>query len=201
METEAPTRLADHVKSSGGLRVKAQVHQIVWHSDSVKETPVFGVSLCPRMFGTKYLLASAGANKLIGLWAVILVDDGEQGRKTQVMHIRYIEHHKYSVNCVKFSPDGHMMASGSDGGEIAVWKHENVDDMSGWKHGGSLKYFPLSFFFLLFCSVVCVSDITFLSLSLSPFPPQLKSTGGTLSGLTSSTCVGRLMEISFYRPA
>lgn len=89
--------------------MKVETLMVLWHG----KEPVFSVDFHPSG-----KLASSGADNDVKLWQVGKKDDG-----VFVEYLCSLSRHSKSVNCVRFSPNGNFLASGSDDGFIFIWKH------------------------------------------------------------------------------
>ena len=90
--------------------MKVKTLQVLWHG----KDPVLSVDFNPA----DGLLASCGTDKEIKLWRVETDADGNP----DVRHVETLTAHNKTVNCVRFSPGGDMIASGGDTGEVIVWR-------------------------------------------------------------------------------
>eukprot|EP00051_Salpingoeca_urceolata_P030626 m.492877 g.492877 ORF g.492877 m.492877 type:complete len:645 (-) comp34501_c0_seq1:50-1984(-) len=97
--------------------MKAQTPQIRWHwSNDIKApTPIYSVDFHHRG-GDTWRLASAGADGIVRLWKV----DRANG-KTDVTHLADLARHESSVNAIRFSPDGKLLATAGDDLTIFLW--------------------------------------------------------------------------------
>jgi chromatin assembly factor 1 subunit B len=85
--------------------------QVAWHS----KDPVYSVDFhCLR--GFEWRLASAGTDKDVKIWKII-----KQDGKVKLEFMSHLSRHCKPVNVVRFSPNGSMLASGSDDGTICLW--------------------------------------------------------------------------------
>ena len=87
---------------------KLKTIQIVWHG----KEPVYSLDFHPNG-----LLFTAGADKEIKTWKL---SKDEHGYPV-VEHTGSLVGHSKTVNCIRVSPDGKHVASGSDGGELLLW--------------------------------------------------------------------------------
>ena len=92
---------------------KLKTIQIVWHG----KEPVYSLDFHPNG-----LLFTAGADKEIKTWRVS--KDAED--YPVVEHTGSLVGHSKTVNCVRVSPDGRYIASGSDGGELLLWSRQDT---------------------------------------------------------------------------
>lgn len=77
--------------------MKAKTVEISWHS----KEPVLGVHF------SKQRLATAGADNDVKIWSTKNINNLE--------FLASLSYHSKAVNAVRFSPDGEMVASASDG--------------------------------------------------------------------------------------
>ncbi|KAK9843501.1 hypothetical protein WJX81_006208 [Elliptochloris bilobata] len=89
--------------------MKAKTLQIVWHG----KEPVYSLDFHPSG-----ILATGGADKDIKLWQVHQLEDGSPA----ATHMSSLSGHAKTVNCVRFSPNGSVLASAGDGGELLLWR-------------------------------------------------------------------------------
>lgn len=97
--------------------------QINWHDTK----PVLTLDFHP----SSGLLATAGADFDIKLW-VVNSGDGQQGGPT-ASYQNSLAYHSSAVNVIRFSPQGDLLASGGDGGELILWKLHLTDAGQTWK--------------------------------------------------------------------
>jgi chromatin assembly factor 1 subunit B len=83
-----------------------------WHDEGA---PVFSLDFAAKSSGR---LATGGADKKVRIWRVKTGADNEQ----QVEYRATINGHDKSVNAVRFSPSGTLLASAGDDGVINVYK-------------------------------------------------------------------------------
>ncbi|RHY32594.1 hypothetical protein DYB32_002420 [Aphanomyces invadans] len=82
----------------------------------------------PQQTSLPTVLATAGSDKEVRLW-IMPIDD------PLPVFVYTLSAHDRSVNCVRFSPDGSILASASDDSTIVLWsrpKHLVDDDASSW---------------------------------------------------------------------
>ncbi|ETV91876.1 hypothetical protein, variant 12 [Aphanomyces invadans] len=82
----------------------------------------------PQQTSLPTVLATAGSDKEVRLW-IMPTDD------PLPVFVYTLSAHDRSVNCVRFSPDGSILASASDDSTIVLWsrpKHLVDDDASSW---------------------------------------------------------------------
>ena len=136
--------------SGGGAAMRVKVEQIVWH----ERLPVLSCDIRPaestsgaggaRRGSGAITLATAGGDRVVNLWTVspppppaAEEGDGEGARQAAgagngaataggVQHQQALTYHHKTVNVVRFSPDGSMLVSGGDGGELFVWHLASV---------------------------------------------------------------------------
>lgn len=114
--------------------MRAKTLQIVWHG----KEPVFSVDFHPTG-----LLATAGADKDIKLWQVQVDASGDP----EAQPVGSISGHTKTVNCVRFSPTGDLLASGGDGGEMILWRDTGTarkafgsEEETTWKVANVLRF-------------------------------------------------------------
>jgi hypothetical protein len=86
------------------------------------EAAVWSVAFAPRHGPAAGLLASAGSNDdpVIRLWAD-LPGPGAGAQTGPAREVRRLIGHTKAVYCLRFSPDGHRLASAADDGTVRVW--------------------------------------------------------------------------------
>ncbi|GMH38675.1 hypothetical protein BSKO_06559 [Bryopsis sp. KO-2023] len=89
--------------------MKVQTLQVLWHD----KQPVLSLD-----FHSSGWLATSGADKTVKLWKVSDLAKGTNA----VEFIGDLAGHTGSVNCIRFSPNGKLLASGGDSGELLLWK-------------------------------------------------------------------------------
>ncbi|KAG0496501.1 hypothetical protein HPP92_001192 [Vanilla planifolia] len=97
--------------------------QINWHDTK----PV----LCVDFHSPTGNLATGGSDNDIKLW---MITPAESPKKFPIAsYKKSLSYHNFTVNALRFSPSGELLASGADGGELAIWKLQSTDDGSSWK--------------------------------------------------------------------
>lgn len=115
--------LLDLPFSVSRLQMKGGTVQINWHDVQ----PVLTLDFHPPT-GT---LATGGADHDIKLW---VITPGESQKKLPTASYQNsLAYHSSAVNILRFSPSGELLASGADGGELALWKLHAADDNRSWK--------------------------------------------------------------------
>ncbi|KAJ9177801.1 hypothetical protein P3X46_012973 [Hevea brasiliensis] len=103
--------------------MKGGTVQINWHDTK----PVLSLDFHP----ISGLLATGGADFDIKLW---LINSGEAQKKIPTASYQNsLSHHCSSVNALRFSLSGDLLASGADGGELIVWKLNSTEAGKTWK--------------------------------------------------------------------
>ncbi|KAL4183937.1 hypothetical protein AMTRI_Chr11g157560 [Amborella trichopoda] len=103
--------------------MRGGVVQITWHDAQ----PVLTLDF----HSLTNLLATGGADKDIKLWALVQ-SEAQKKAPTACYQTSLPPHHSTAVNVLRFSPSGEQLASGADGGELAIWKMQS-DDRHTWK--------------------------------------------------------------------
>ncbi|KXZ43425.1 hypothetical protein GPECTOR_91g579 [Gonium pectorale] len=98
--------------------------QIVWHS----KEPVLSVDFQPN----SHTLVSGGQDGEVKHWEVVSEEDGSPG----VRFLSSCPVNSKSVNCVRFSPTGDMLASAGDKGEVLLWRFAAFASGGGGGGGG-----------------------------------------------------------------
>ncbi|KAF8795575.1 chromatin assembly factor 1 subunit B-like [Argiope bruennichi] len=101
--------------------MKCQVPQISWHS----RDPVLSIDFQP---GKRNILrlASGGTDSHVLIWYVTY----QENKSIKIECASDLYRHNKSVNVVRFSPDGELLASGDDEGAMFIWqlKEREVQD-------------------------------------------------------------------------
>jgi chromatin assembly factor 1 subunit B len=92
--------------------MKLTTPQIVWHS----KEPVFSADF--HHSGELWRLATGGADKDIKIWKVVR----EEGGKVKILFMASLSRHSGSVNVVRFSPNGELLASAGDDNVVCLWR-------------------------------------------------------------------------------
>lgn len=103
--------------------MKGGTVQINWHESK----PVLTLDFHPL----SSTLATAGADFDIKLWSV--KPSGSQKKLPVVTYVNSLSYHSSAVNVIRFSSSGELLASGSDGGELLIWKLHSTDTGQTWK--------------------------------------------------------------------
>eukprot|EP00249_Psilotum_nudum_P006047 c19416_g1_i3 orf=1289-2350(-) len=110
--------------------MKGGTLQIAWHGSD----PVLTLDF----HSTSGLLATGGADHDIKLWSLHSDETKSLPSATFVSSLSY---HTAAVNVLRFSPSGDQLASGSDGGELLIWRYnESLETANGWKVLKALRF-------------------------------------------------------------
>lgn len=110
--------------------MKGGTVQINWHDTK----PVLTLDFHPL----SGLLATGGADFDIKLWEI--TSGEEENRGPGASYKTSLRNHSSAVNVLRFSPSGEQLASGSDGGEIVLWKLHSNDAGETWKFVKALSF-------------------------------------------------------------
>jgi chromatin assembly factor 1 subunit B len=124
--------------------MKVETPQISWHgieSDRGRNAPLLSCSVVEsgltslREYGQ--VLATAGNDSVIHLWKLSFTSSNSEQQQQQprvhvvepqldtnpnhIVHLLALRRHERSVNAVRFSPDGLVLATAGDGGSIILW--------------------------------------------------------------------------------
>eukprot|EP00898_Chlorokybus_atmophyticus_P003827 jgi/Chlat1/4445/Chrsp29S00330 len=108
--------------------MKVKTLQIVWHT----KEPVLTLEFHPKDL---HLLVTGGADKDIKLWQVSVDANGEPC----ATFLNDLEYHSKTVNAVRFSPSGDLLASAGDDGELVLWRA--VNETGVWKPSTMLRHY------------------------------------------------------------
>ncbi|KAL5053278.1 hypothetical protein RYX36_033960 [Vicia faba] len=103
--------------------MKGGTVQINWHESK----PVLTLDFHPL----SATLATAGADFDIKLWSI--KPSGSPKKLPVVTYLNSLSYHSSAVNVIRFAPSGELLASGSDGGELLIWKLHSMDTGQTWK--------------------------------------------------------------------
>ncbi|MED6196451.1 hypothetical protein PIB30_047668 [Stylosanthes scabra] len=103
--------------------MKGGTVQISWHESK----PVLSLDFHPP----SSTLATAGADFDIKLWSI--KPSGSQKLPTVTYLNSLSSYHSSSVNVIRFSSSGELLASGADGGDLLIWKLHSTDAGQTWK--------------------------------------------------------------------
>ncbi|GAB6032501.1 hypothetical protein CHUAL_011397 [Chamberlinius hualienensis] len=93
--------------------MKCHIPEISWHN----REPVLSVDF-QRSNGEIRRLATAGVDKHVLIWYMKSIVEGD----VNLEFVADLVRHEHSVNVVRFSPTGELLASGDDDGQIFIWK-------------------------------------------------------------------------------
>ncbi|CAD5113360.1 DgyrCDS2532 [Dimorphilus gyrociliatus] len=95
--------------------MKLVTPEIAWHN----RDPIYACDLQPPQEGSELQrLATCGPDRVIRIWNISFHDD----YKVKVEFLSSLLRHSKAVNVVRFSPNGHYLASGGDDNAIIIWK-------------------------------------------------------------------------------
>ncbi|XP_011499835.1 PREDICTED: chromatin assembly factor 1 subunit B [Ceratosolen solmsi marchali] len=99
--------------------MKCTIPEISWHNRGPVLSVDIQVGTCKSPAGESFWrLASGGADSHVLIWHVTLNEAGE----AIVSCVADLERHQRTVNVVRFSPSGEILASGDDESAIILWK-------------------------------------------------------------------------------
>ncbi|XP_058788838.1 chromatin assembly factor 1 subunit B [Phymastichus coffea] len=106
--------------------MKCTIPEISWHNRG----PVLSVDLqagCWKNSSgeTFWRLASGGTDSHVLIWHVTVNEAGE----STVSCVSDLERHQKTVNVVRFSPSGEILASGDDESIIVLWKQQETSEI------------------------------------------------------------------------
>jgi len=101
--------------------MKLDTPEIAWHG----KEPILSVDF--SKVGSKWRLASAGADKDIKIWSIAAIED----QHSKVEFLANLSRHTKAVNVVRFSPKEEILASGGDDSMIILWKLSSSSDQNG----------------------------------------------------------------------
>ncbi|XP_010244038.1 PREDICTED: chromatin assembly factor 1 subunit FAS2 isoform X2 [Nelumbo nucifera] len=110
--------------------MKGGTVQINWHDTK----PVLTLDFHPQ----SGILATGGADYDIKLWQV--TSEQEQKKAPTASYQNSLSYHTSAVNVLRFSPSGEQLASGSDGGELMIWKLHSTEAGQTWKMYKTLSF-------------------------------------------------------------
>ncbi|KAJ0175871.1 hypothetical protein K1T71_009030 [Dendrolimus kikuchii] len=100
--------------------MKFAIPEISWHN----RDPVLSVDFQPKAELNEPLrLATGGTDSHVLIWYISTTDTGSVNLEVAADLTR----HQKAVNVVRWSPDGHYLASGDDESIIFVWKQKNEE--------------------------------------------------------------------------
>ncbi|KAL1364718.1 hypothetical protein HN51_012861 [Arachis hypogaea] len=103
--------------------MKGGTVQISWHESK----PILSLDFHP----SSSTLATAGADFDIKLWSI---KPSESQKLPTVTYLNSLSsYHSSSVNVIRFSSSGELLASGADGGDLLIWKLHSTDAGQTWK--------------------------------------------------------------------
>jgi len=104
--------------------MKCVIPEIAFHN----RDPVLSLDFQPSIPGqTTVRLATAGSDSHVVIWSV----RREEEDKVHLECLSDLTRHQRAVNIVRWSPDGHMLASGDDESVIIVWKMKEGQGEAG----------------------------------------------------------------------
>ncbi|XP_037949975.1 chromatin assembly factor 1 subunit B-like [Teleopsis dalmanni] len=104
--------------------MKCKIPEISWHN----RDPVLSVDIQQAQVGGNksfYRLASGGTDTHVLIWYVELMSDDSDINLDLVADL---SRHQRAVNCVKWSPNGELLASGDDESVIFIWKQKSENE-------------------------------------------------------------------------
>ncbi|OUM64299.1 hypothetical protein PIROE2DRAFT_8986 [Piromyces sp. E2] len=98
--------------------MKAKTLQIHWHD----RQPIFSIDFEPCGKGR---LATAGGDENVRIWKIIK----ENNEPPHIEYLSSLNRHTASVNVVRFSPKGAILASAGDDGNIILWQQSEQKEV------------------------------------------------------------------------
>uniref|UniRef100_A0A915HUL5 Chromatin assembly factor 1 subunit B n=1 Tax=Romanomermis culicivorax TaxID=13658 RepID=A0A915HUL5_ROMCU len=96
--------------------------EISWHSQDA----IFAVDVQNKISGSSYRVATAGIEKVIKIWKIRLPMKSDED--IAVDFLSNLRRHQSTVNAIRFSPDGSLLASGDSEGVVNIWKMDESTD-------------------------------------------------------------------------
>jgi len=114
--------------------MKCTIPEISWHN----RDPILTVDIQHNSEDNIYRLATGGTDTIIIIWQLKIL---EENGATTVEALSELTRHNRAVNAVRFSPDGHMLASSDDEASIIIWhkQSEPSNDFFGEDHANENK--------------------------------------------------------------
>ncbi|KAJ1620357.1 WD40-repeat-containing domain protein [Pavlovales sp. CCMP2436] len=110
------------------------VPEVSWHARS----PIMSADFHPVG-----LLATGSSDTEIRLWRVKLDSARKEGDAVihgyDIGHVQSLIGHQGPVNVVRFSPDGGLLASGSDDKTIIIWRQKEASKEAAWGDARMLR--------------------------------------------------------------
>lgn len=100
--------------------MKLDTPEIAWHG----KKPILSVDF--SKVGSKWRLASAGADNDVKIWSITFNED----QQTKIEFLANLNRHTKAVNVVRFSPKEEILASGGDDAIIMLWRLNSSPDHS-----------------------------------------------------------------------
>ncbi|CAG5122874.1 unnamed protein product [Candidula unifasciata] len=97
--------------------MKVVTPEISWH----ERDPVYSVDFQPGLWPVQRI-ASGGVDKIVRIWQMTLDSEG----KAQVDFLSNLRRHTATVNVVRFSRNGELLATAGDDSTIILWKLNDV---------------------------------------------------------------------------
>ncbi|KPJ05522.1 Chromatin assembly factor 1 subunit B [Papilio xuthus] len=113
--------------------MKFSIPEISWHN----RDPVLSVDIQPKCEENEPLrLATGGTDTHVLIWHISITDNGSIKLEVAADLTR----HQKSVNVVRWSPDGKLLASGDDESIIFIWKPKTEDSVGSTQEQSEEQY-------------------------------------------------------------
>lgn len=109
--------------------MKLHCPQVTWHGgENGKNAPILSLDFHPF---DRHLIVTSGSDAEARIW--LIESDSDVPR-----FLFSLTGHESSINCVRWSPDGNAVASGSDGGTIIWWtlpeREDHLSSREKWRN-------------------------------------------------------------------
>ncbi|KAI8901126.1 WD40-repeat-containing domain protein [Globomyces pollinis-pini] len=94
--------------------MRAKTLQILWHD----KLPIFAIDFHPTL---NFKFATSGGDSFIRIWSL---------QSGSIEFLATLARHSAAVNCIRWSPDGHYLASSGDDGSILLWEQSDKKQLS-----------------------------------------------------------------------
>eukprot|EP00039_Didymoeca_costata_P033217 m.41343 g.41343 ORF g.41343 m.41343 type:complete len:617 (-) comp9756_c0_seq2:46-1896(-) len=114
--------------------MKGKTYEFMWHWDELSNapTPICSIDVQPTNGKRKDIrrMATGGGDNSVKIWKIEQGSGGNEDASPEISFLSSLIRHSGAVNCVRFSPNGKWLASGSDDNSVIIWELDENNKQS-----------------------------------------------------------------------